>query len=358
MVRQHGSSSCPQDGPSPKRAYRNLYAAINVTASAVIQVKSGIGDVIWHLPFVRAIAAASPGGCVTFLAPPSSGAQELLMAEPSVAETLYFQHSGSELRRGLNMLLLIAQLRRRRFQQIWILDRTIRPALAATLAGIPERIGLGLGPQRHFITNPGIGQNHFHDQPIDWLIALMAAMNVPLPTTEPDLPVPAATLEAVGDRYKSQLRPWIVLGMGGSHPDKDWPDFFWLEFLAGLRRRCTGTIFLIGGRQNAARAQSLIEHSVGTAAINSCDLELIEAVALLRLADLFVGTDSGPMNLAVAAATDAFALFGATPVLKYSKFIHPIVPEGGPAPGGMKRILPAAVMEQVAPFLSRLKNSQ
>jgi heptosyltransferase-2 len=329
-----------------------------VTASAVIQVKSGIGDVIWHLPFVRAIAAASPGGCVTFLAPPSSGARELLIAEPSVAETLYFQHSGSELRRGLNMLLLIAQLRRRRFQQIWILDRTIRPALAATLAGIPERIGLGLGSQRHFITNPGIGQNHFHDQPIDWLIALMAAMNVPLPTTEPDLAVPAATLEAVGDRYKSQLRPWIVLGMGGSHPDKDWPDFFWLEFLAGLRRRCTGTIFLIGGRQNAARAQSLIEHSVGTAAINSCDLELIEAVALLRLADLFVGTDSGPMNLAVAAATDAFALFGATPVLKYSKFIHPIVPEGGPAPGGMKRISPAAVMEQIAPFLSRLKNSQ
>src|SRR5580700_9349118 len=31
-------------------------AAINVTASAVIQVKAGIGDVIWHLPFVRGFA--------------------------------------------------------------------------------------------------------------------------------------------------------------------------------------------------------------------------------------------------------------------------------------------------------------
>ena len=265
-----------------------------MTASAVIQVKSGIGDVIWHLPFVRAIAAASPGGCVTFLAPPSSGAMELLMAEPSVAETLYFRHSGSELRRGLNLIQLSAQLRRRRFQQIWILDRTIRPALAATLAGIPERIGLGLGPQRHFITNPGIDQSHFHDQPIDWLIALMAAMNVPLPTTEPDLPVPAATLAAIGERYKSQPRPWIVLGMGGSHPDKDWPDFCWSEFLAGLRRRCAGTIFLIGGRQNQARAKDLIERTSGTAAINACDLALIEAVALLRLADLFIGTEFRP----------------------------------------------------------------
>ena len=331
-------------------------AAINVTASAVIQVKPGIGDVIWHLPFVRAIAAVSPGRQVTFLAPWTSGAKELLAAEPSVAETVYFAHAGSELRRGLNLLRLIARLRQRRFRQIWILDRTLRPAVAATLAGIPARIGLGLGPQRFFITNPGIGQSHFHDQPIDWLIALMAAMNVPLPTTEPDLPVPAATLAKIGEKYTSHLRPWIVLGIGASHPDKDWSDFRWLEFLATLRRRCDGTVFLIGGAQNHARAKYLIEHTVGTAAVNACDLGLVEAVALLRLADLFIGTDSGPMNLAVAASTDAFALFGATPVLKYSKFIHPIVPEGGPSPGGMKRISPAAVLEQVEPLLSRVKN--
>ena len=327
-----------------------------MTASAVIQVKRGIGDVIWHLPFVRAIAAVSPGGQVTFLAPPSSGAKELLAAEPSVAETVYFGNSGSELRRGLNQLLLIVRLRQRHFRRIWILDRTIRPAQAARLAGIPERIGLGLGPQQRYITNPGIDQSHFHDQPIDWLIALMAAMNVPLPTTEPDLPVAAATLAAIGEKFRHHLRPWIVLGIGGSHPDKDWPDMRWLEFLANLRRRCAGTIFLIGGAPNHARAKHLIEHTAGTAAINACDLTLDKALALLRLADLFIGTDSGPMNLAVASATNAFALFGATPVLTYSKFIHPIVPEGGPSPGGMKRISPGAVLERIEPLLSRVKN--
>ena len=71
-----------------------------MTATAVIQVKPGIGDVIWHLPFIRAIAAVAPGGKVTFLAPPSSHAEELLAAEPAVAETLYFEHAGSELQRG------------------------------------------------------------------------------------------------------------------------------------------------------------------------------------------------------------------------------------------------------------------
>jgi heptosyltransferase-2 len=319
---------------------------------AVIQVKPGIGDVIWHVPFIRAIAAHSPGGTVTFLAPPSSGAKELLAAEPGVAETIYFEHAGSELRRGVNLIKLAGLLRRNRFRAIWILDRTIRPALAATLAGTPERIGLGLGSQKLFITNPGIDQRHFHDQPIDWLRALMAAMNVPLPSTEPGLRLPAQTLAALGEKFKDCPRPWIVLGIGASHPNKDWPDGHWAEFLAGLRT--PGTVFLIGGAANMARAQSLIAGASATT-VNACDLKLGEAAALLHHADLFVGTDSGPMNLAIATATEAFALFGSTPVLKYSKFIHAIEPPDGPSADGMRRISPAQVLERVAPYLSLRK---
>ena len=97
-----------------------------MTPSAVIQPKPGIGDVIWHLPFIRAIAAAAPGGRVTFLAPPSSGAKDLLVAEPSVAEVIYFEHSGSELRHGLNLMRLVGLLKSGTFTQIWILDRTTR----------------------------------------------------------------------------------------------------------------------------------------------------------------------------------------------------------------------------------------
>ena len=324
----------------------------NAAGCAVIQVKPGIGDVIWHFPFIRAIAAAAPGGRVTFLAPPTSGARELLAAEPCVAETIYFDHSGSELRRGVNLIRLVALLRQENFRTIWILDRTLRPALAAKLAGIPERIGLGLGAQRFFITNPGVDASHFHDQPIDWLRALMAAMNVTLPSTEPDLPVAAETLAVISGKYAACPRPWIVLGIGASHPDKDWPDEHWLEFLAGLRRETAGTVFLIGGKMNNARTEDFIAQSAGAPAVNACALGLAEAAALLRHADLFVGPSSGPMNLAAAGGTDAFGLFGSTPVLTYSKFIHAIVPDGGASPGGMRRISPAAVLARIAPYLS------
>lgn len=325
----------------------------DVTPFAVIQVKPGIGDVIWHLPFVRAIATAAPDGQVTFFAPPTSAAKDLLAAESSVASTVYFQHAGSELQRGVNLIRLVALLRRRRPQSIWILDRTIRQALAAALAGIPERIGLGLGPQSAFITNDGVGQDHFHDHPIDWLRALMAAMKVPLVSTEPDLQLPTPVLSLIGERFAQFARPWIAVGIGASHPDKDWPDATWCEFLRGLRT--PGTVFLVGGPANDARAEKFISATSSRQIVNACDLRLIEAAALLRLADLFVGPSSGPLNLAAAGGTDAFGLFGSTPVLTYSKFIRAIMPEGGPCPGGMARIAPTQVLERLAPYLSRRK---
>ncbi len=327
----------------------------SLTPHAVIQPKPGIGDVIWHLPFIRAIAAVSPGGQVTFLAPPTSGAHELLSAEPAVAETIYFQHSGSELQRGINLIRLVVLLRRRRFQKIWILDRTIRPALAAFLAGIPERIGVGLTGQRRFITNSGIPQSHFHDFPIEWLVKLMADMGVPFTTTEPGLRIPSETLAAISERFARMPRPWLALGIATSHPDKDWPAAYWKELMNDLRASTAGTIFLVGGSANVARADNLIANTAGAGTINACDLKLIEAAALLAHADLFIGADSGPLNLAAAAGTEAFGFFGCTPVLKYSRYIHPIVPDGGPVRGGMARISPAQVLEQVRPYLLRRK---
>jgi heptosyltransferase-2 len=292
---------------------------------------------------------------VTFFAPPTSSARELLAAEPAVAEVLYFNNAGSELQRLIDQFRLIALLRRNRFRALWILDRTVRPAVAGFLAGIPERIGIGFTPQRWFITNKGLDQSHFHDFPIDWLIALMADMRVPLPTTEPNLRIAGDLLAAVGAKFSAYPRPWIVLGLGGSHPDKDWPTSYWAEFLGALRGLTNGTVFLIGGPAHVARAQALITDTAGANGVNACDLKVAESAALLRHADLFVGTDSGPLNLAAATGTEAFGLFGATPVLRYSKFIHAIVPEGGRTQKGMQRILPAQALEDIKPYLSRRK---
>jgi heptosyltransferase-2 len=335
----------------------------NVTSTVIIQPKQGIGDVIWHLPFIQAIAAASPGGTVAFLTLPSTHAKELLEAEPCVAETLYFETRGSIFQRGLNLLRLIAMLRRLRCQTVWILDRTSRPAFAAFAAGVPNRIGLGLGRQRWFITNPGIDQKLRHAWPIDWLAALMEAMNVPCGSTKPRLKLSPDLVASIARRYESCPRPWSVLGLGASNPARDWPTSTWATFIGALRARTLGTVFLIGGRPQMERARQLIADtgagtagagtaSAGTAkapAVNACDLTVIEAAALLHHAKFFVGPDSGPMNLAVAAGTESFGLFGASAVLIHARYVQAIAPDdgGGPTPDGMRRISPGLVLAQI-----------
>lgn len=295
---------------------------------------------------------------MTFLAPPSSGARELLAADPSVAETLYFEHSGSELRRGINLVRLVRLLRRKRFRTIWILDRVTRPAVAAYLAGVPERIGVGLTRQRWFITNSGIDQSRFHDHPIDWMVALMSLQKVPLATTEPNLPVLPDALNTVERRFAGRPRPWIAIGIGAAHQDRDWPDLKWRQLIAELLRCSSGTLFIIGGPAGAARAQQFIADENCARVVNACELRLSETAALLHHAALFVGTDSGPMNIAAAVGTPAFALFGVNPVLTYSKFIHPLAPDGGPSPDGMNRITPAHVLGRLQPYLSFHKDRE
>ncbi|ABD90410.1 glycosyltransferase family 9 protein [Rhodopseudomonas palustris] len=323
-----------------------------MTSTAVIQTKQGIGDVMWHLPFIRAIAAATPERAVTFLTLPSSFARDLLRGEACVAETLYYENRGSEWARGLHLARLIGTLRARRFTTLWILDRSVRPAIAALAAGIPNRIGLGFGQQRLFITNPGIDPRYRPEHPIEWLKALMAAMQLPLPDTEPNLTLPPALRAELLRRYQDRPRPWIVLGIGASAPQRDWSDAQWSAFLDELRRRSTGTAFLIGGPGNAARAAALIAAGRG-AEVNACTLSIAESAALIGGADLYLGPDSGPLNVAAAVGTPAFGLFAVNPVLDYSRFIHPILPDDGRrSPDGMARTSPGRVLDAIAPHLA------
>jgi heptosyltransferase II len=189
--------------------------------------------------------------------------------------------------------------------------------------------------------------------PFEWLDALMGQMNVTVGESEPKLNLPPQPIEAVRRTFGGHPRPWVVLGLGGSHPLKQWPPANWVEFVVGLSQDFVGTIFLIGGPAQTSQAAELMARTAGAPVVDATGLSIIEAAALLREADLFVGPDSGPMNLAAAVGTPAFAMFGATRVLTYSKFIHPILPDDGGEPTlqGMTRISASNVLARVTPFL-------
>ena len=72
-------------------------------------------------------------------------------------------------------------------------------------------------------------------------------------------------------------------------------------------------------------------------------------IALLADAGFYVGNDTGVMNIAAAAGLRSYGLFGATPALRHSGRILPIVPQGGiDRANGMARITCDQVLATVA----------
>ena len=58
----------------------------------VVHHRSGIGDLVWHLPYLRAIAERSAGGKASVMARPSSRAVDVLAAENWVDEVIEYDH--------------------------------------------------------------------------------------------------------------------------------------------------------------------------------------------------------------------------------------------------------------------------
>jgi heptosyltransferase-2 len=84
----------------------------------------------------------------------------------------------------------------------------------------------------------------------------------------------------------------------------------------------------------------------GIETIAADDLTLQQSFALLSRSNLFVGNDSSLLNASACVGVQSIGLFGATPVLHYSPFMHAIVPSTPGLTGkeGMLAISPPQVL--------------
>ena len=305
----------------------------------VIQPLPGIGDMIWHLPLIHAIADASPKRKVTLLTKPRSQADRLLRADPAVERVLWVERKPGRHDAFPGLLRLAGMLRNGRFAQVWILHESARYAVAAWLAGIPERIGYGSRWQRRFLTKAVYltgEQRRFH--PVEKADGFRVAQGLRQVDPEPRLVVAPSARQAVRRRWSSLPKPWVALGIASSEPIKRWGPENFAHLAIMLSARGFRGLFVTGGPDDARLAETII----GRAAASGIHIEaatgqpLDETAALLEACDLYIGNDTGLLNVAASVSTPALGLFGASPPLTHSIFIDAVTPE--PGSGGMAGI--------------------
>lgn len=315
--------------------------------------RSGIGDLVWHVPYIRAIAETSAAGRVTVIARPSCHADELLAGEPSVERVIEFDHRPrkSEHRRGTHdsvrgQLAFVAELRRHRFDRIYIFSNRPRYGVLALLAGIPRRAGFGFSAfERLFLNMPPYIEKY--RGPGNWVYPEATAFAVAHGFVDgavvPKVSAPLDAQESAANELSHLPRPLYALAIGASDPCKNWGAERFAELAKVLTARGCG-VLLLGGPAESGMADSIVEKVPDHARMSVHKLtqaSLHRSMAALRHCDFCVGNDTGVLNLAAASDVLSLGLFGATAPLGHDPSLHAI------RANGMHRITANSVLDRL-----------
>lgn len=322
-------------------------------AVAVVQPLPGIGDMIWHLPHIHAIAAHY-GEPVTLVAKPRSLANQLLEGDPAVRD-VFWVDLNPEGRRGVHdglrgIARLATELRERRFQRFIMLHHSHTIAAAALLAGIPDRRGYGWGAQRWLLSGgPYLPKELARLNPNARATRFLEAARIALPSAEPRLQVRQAAFAEASDLLTALPRPFIALGIGSSEPSRQFGAARHAALAAALLQAGWAAVVLIGGPGDRALAEQVVEMVGGMSGrtIPVLGLPLQPSAALLSSAAFYVGNNTGMMNLSAAVGVRTYGLFGTYPPFFHASQIVPILsPPDGPD-DGMTRMTTEAVLQAI-----------
>lgn len=195
---------------------------------------------------------------------------------------------------------MAALLRRHQAARSIHFTKSLRPALAAFLARVPERIGVDESLAGWFNTHSG----PFWDAEGPFLERYRAV----LARRWPDLPAMPYADYAPPVTVALPPGPYLCLMPGSTWPSKAWPK----EHFRALAQRAhrEGLEVAVLGTPDE---RAICDYVAATTPYNLCgSTSLVQAAAWLRGARAAVGNDSGLSHLAAACGTPTLALYGAT----------------------------------------------
>ena len=318
---------------------------------------SGIGDLVWHIVYFKAIAAQSQGGKITVVAQPSTLVKPFLAHEPWVEKIIEHDHRPrrTEKRRGrhaglLGMWRMASELKQGHFDRIILFSGRISRGLIAALSGIPDRRGYGYRLlQRLFLNHGPYIEAHRGPSVAAYpeASAFAVAHGFAPQWLRPTLDVPPEAMATMAPRLAQLPRPLCALAIGTSETHKQWGVANFARLSEQLMEMGAG-VMILGGpaeRELARNIQSKISSKAQPSLLVLTDASVYGSAAALQLADVCIGNDTGMVNVAAAVGTPTYVLMGPRPALTHDSNMHMIT---GPT---LESITPQQVLTHIAPLI-------
>jgi heptosyltransferase I len=302
---------------------------------------SALGDVLHTVPVLARLRARYPAARIDWLLTPALA--ELVRHHPALSDAVPFaRREYARLWRSwsgvADLLRLVWDLRRARYDLVIDLHGQFRTALLALAGGAPVRVGFDRpvrGPrspsERRLVTSAyvhgwtgareGAWLTYTHRIPIPtldahavdrylWLGKLLGFEEGPPDFRFPIPPGAEARVEALLRRHALAGRPLAVLFPGTVWETKHWHVEGFAEVTRHLAR--TGhAVALAGTAAEKPRCRAVAALCPGSVDLAG-QTTLPELAALVRRAAICVTNDSGSMHLAVALGRPVVSVFGPT----------------------------------------------
>jgi heptosyltransferase I len=298
---------------------------------------SSLGDVIQALPVLRLLKLHFPASEIFWWI--DSALAPLLAGDPDLAGVVRFERQRwGKIQNWPEMFRSIHSLRAQHFDLVIDLQCLARSGAFAWLANGKFLIGLDEAREgaRGFY-DVAVPRKNFHTHAVDWYLAVLPQLGVPVHKNFNWLPErPGISVEVkrkwFGEKFifhsqSSILNSrWIILQPGARWSNKRWPVEYFSQLVSLLAKKNPAARFAILGSAEDRPLGEIILQASGTGVssgshaqdahatiLNLCgEISLPEMVEWIRLGDLMITNDTGPMHAAAALGKPLVALFGPT----------------------------------------------
>ena len=277
-----------------------------------------IGDTVLAIPFLRNLRRKYPDAIIDVVV--EHGAGQILEDCPYKNELLVWNRpkciNGAVLNSFVSIISMARWIRRRRYNQAFILNRSLSTGLLAWLAGIPHRVGAVRDGRGMFLTHKVPLQKGRHE--VELSLDLLRAEGITVDDGYNENWVSESSGRKVDQLLESipPEKPRVFMSPKSSDSVRNWRTPYMAEVLRWLIEEFGCEVFLCGSLADLDMHQQLQQILDSNVASHVHDLSqkysLGEASALLSQMDCCIGVDTGLPHVAASFGVPIVKICGQT----------------------------------------------
>jgi heptosyltransferase-2 len=292
----------------------------------VIYSHHKLGDLIWQLPYIKAISDHHQNNVDLILRKKTQGKE--ILKDLNHINKIYYNNFRKGIYYWIDVLKLFKIFFKNKYTHVYMLDKVNKTAIAAKLAGIKNIIGPGIGNQKKWLTVKNfLDDKDFKLNYSEQSQKLLKLNKIKIKNLYPNL-----IFNTDYKKKKLDILPngrKIAFGVDSFEDYKIWYEENFIELAQKLSNlKIFDYIYLICGPDKAHISKKIINLSKKKYFIDCSQKDLTQIITVLKDSKFFLGNNSGPLNLSAALGIKSFGLISNDPVseLKFSKII-PITPD-------------------------------